>query len=64
MEIYNKYKPFIYSGLIAGLVFALIMLGFDYYNDEPFSLFKFLMHFVFFGIFNSYLAYRKHKKDN
>lgn len=62
MAFYTKNKPFILSALISGLAFALIMFGFDYYNEEPFSLFKFVLYFVFFGAFNGYMSYRKHKK--
>lgn len=64
MSFYSKNKAFINSGLISGLVFALIMLGFDYYNQKSFSAIKFVTHFVLFGLFNGYMAYRKYKKDN
>lgn len=64
MEFYTKYKTFIILGLVSGLVFALIMAGWDSYKEQPFSALKFGLHFVFFGAFNGYMSYRKHKKIN
>ena len=63
MSFINRNKVFIRSGIISGLVFALIMAGFDYFKDQPFSVLRFAMHSVFFGLFNGYMAYRKFKKD-
>jgi len=63
MSFINRNKVFIRSGIISGFVFALIMAGFDYFKDQPFSVLKFMMHFVLFGLFNGYMAYRKFKKD-
>jgi len=63
MNFYSRNKVFVNSALVSGLVFALIMAGFDYYKEQPFSLIKFAVHFVLFGAFNGYMAYRKHKKQ-
>ena len=63
MSAITKNKPFILSGILSGFVFALFMSGFDYFNDQPFLFIKFVMNFVFFGLFNGYMVYRKNKKD-
>ena len=58
-------KKYILSGLISGLVFALIMAGWDYYKELPFSAIKFIAHLVLFAALNGYLTYRRdHKKLN
>ena len=64
MNFYTRNKAFVNAGLISGLLFALVMAGFDYFREQPFSLLKFALHFVLFGAFNGYMAYRKHKKEN
>ncbi len=63
MRFINRNIVFIRSGIVSGLVFALITASFDYFNDQPFSVLKFAMHSVFFGLFNGYMVYRKFKKD-
>ena len=41
-------KVFIKSGLLSGLIYAILMAGFNYYDGEPFKIFKFL--FLFFSL--------------
>lgn len=52
---------FLISGLVSGLVFALLMALFDYYNEEPFSLWKFLFFFIIMGLLNGYPQYRAYR---
>lgn len=44
-------KTIVITGGINGLLFALFMAGFDYFNGDSFSILKFLFHFMFFGFF-------------
>ncbi|MFC0604389.1 hypothetical protein [Winogradskyella pulchriflava] len=44
-------RKIIINGIINGLAFALLMAGYDYFTDEPFSFSKFIFHFVTFGFF-------------
>jgi hypothetical protein len=46
-------KSGIVFGLITGLGFACIMAGFDFYDNKPFNILKFIFHFLFFGLFQS-----------
>lgn len=55
-------KKIILTGLISGIVFALLMAGWDYYKEVPFSVLKFIIHFVLFALFNGYMSYRTEKK--
>jgi hypothetical protein len=64
MSFIKKNKTFLKLGLISGIVFALVMIGLDYFMDRPFSLLKFILHFVLFGAFNAYMAYWRVKKEN
>ena len=43
-------KTKIKSGLLAGLIFTILMAGFDYSKGQDFSIFKFIFHFLFFGL--------------
>ncbi|MFD2550961.1 hypothetical protein ACFSQP_03935 [Bizionia sediminis] len=62
-QFIEKNKSYIKLGLISGVMFALVMATFDYYMGRPFSIIKFAAHFVLFGLFNGYMAYRKVKKE-
>ncbi|PCI34929.1 MAG: hypothetical protein COB60_05260 [Flavobacteriaceae bacterium] len=53
----------IISGVLSGLIFAVLMAGFDYYDAENFSVVKFIFHAVFFGFFMGILAKDKRKKS-
>ncbi|APY00234.1 hypothetical protein [Lacinutrix venerupis] len=56
-------KKRILTGVFSGLIYSLVMAGFDYYTNEPFSLLKFIFHFVFFGLFMGIaLRYTNKKK--
>lgn len=57
-------KKYIITGLISGLVFAILLAGWDYYKQNPFSVLKFVIHTVVFGAFNGYMTYRKEKNVN
>lgn len=63
MSFFEKNKTYIKLGVISGLLFAMIMVAFDYFMDREFLLWKFALHFVLFGFFNAYMAYRKVKKE-
>jgi hypothetical protein len=52
------------AGLISGFVFAGIMALFDLYNQKPFSLWKFILFFLWMGAFNGFLQYRAQRKLN
>ena len=47
----------IVGGLFGGIVYALIMAGFDYATGENFSMKKFILGGTFFGIFQGAIAY-------
>ncbi|MBU2929985.1 hypothetical protein [Winogradskyella psychrotolerans] len=47
-------KKRIISGITSGLLYALLMAGYDYFTDVPFSILKFILHSVFFGLVMSY----------
>ena len=51
------------SSLIAGIVFAGITVGFDYYNGHDFSLFRFIFNFLWFGLFMGLLNGYNPKKN-
>ena len=44
-------KKNIRSAVIRGLLFAIGMALFEYFDGSIFNIFKFLFHFVFFGSF-------------
>ncbi|GAA4281873.1 hypothetical protein [Gaetbulibacter aestuarii] len=53
----------IIGGIISGLVYAAIMAGFDYYEDNSFNLKIFMLNFVLFGLFMGlYTTFRLRKK--
>lgn len=56
-------KKRIIGGLISGLCFALIMAAFDYFDNNPFSLPKFLFYALFFGFFMSFAFRHKGTKN-
>ena len=58
-------KHTVIIGLISGFSFAIIMALFDYSDKEPFSIFKFLFHFTFFGLIQALIdRYLFSKKQN
>jgi hypothetical protein len=56
-------KAFIKTFLIAGIVYASIMAGFDYADGQEFKPYKFLFSFLFFGLFMGYIFRNGHKKQ-
>lgn len=56
-------KAFLKTFLVAGIVYASLMAGFDYADGEGFKIYKFLFHFFFFGLFMGFLARYSHKKQ-
>jgi hypothetical protein len=56
-------KAFIKTFLVAGIVYASIMAGFDYADGQEFKLYKFVFSFLFFGLFMSYIFRNGHKKQ-
>ncbi|UMB55113.1 hypothetical protein MKD41_06455 [Lutibacter sp. A64] len=52
------------SGLLAGFIYALLMAGYDYSNEQDFRLLKFIINLVFFGLFMGILAFYSNKKKN
>ncbi|OBX21455.1 MULTISPECIES: hypothetical protein [Bizionia] len=63
MSFFEKNKTYIKLGVISGIMFALVMVAFDYFMEREFSILKFALHFVLFGCFNAYMAYRKVQKE-
>ena len=51
------------AGLISGLVYALIMAGFDYYEDQQFYLKKFIVNFLVIGLFMGFYTIYKLRKQ-
>lgn len=52
------------TGLLSGIAFASLMAGYDYFTDTPFSILKFLFHFMFFGLFMGIAVKYSAKKSN
>ena len=44
-------KSIIMGGVVGGVVYASIMVGFDYSDGQDFKIWKFIFHTSFFGIF-------------
>jgi len=56
-------KAFIKTFLIAGIVYASLMAGFDYADGQEFKLYKFVFSFLFFGLFMGFIFRNGHKKQ-
>ena len=56
-------KVFIKTFLVAGIVYASLMAGFDYADGQEFKLYKFVFSFLFFGLFMGYIFRNGHKKQ-
>ena len=50
-------KKFVFAGIVSGLLGAGGMALYDHYNQQSFSIWKFVMFFLIIGILNSYLQY-------
>ncbi len=58
----KKLKTRIIYGLVTGLGFACIMAGFDYYDDKPFNVLKFIFYFISFGLLQTaFIRFRPEK---
>lgn len=56
-------KSIIKSGLFSGIVYAGIMVGFDYSDGQGFKLWKFIFNASFFGIFMALMTRYNLKKQ-
>lgn len=59
-----NYKIAFLNGLVQGVVFAIVMALFDMWKSEPFSIFKFVLHFLGFGIIMVISHIYKQKKTH
>ena len=61
-------KQSILAGFISGLVYALIMAGFDYYEDKSFHVTTFFVNFlvlgVIMGVYTAFKLRRQAKKND
>jgi len=57
-------KSELIGGLIAGLVYAILMAGFDYSEGEEFKIWKFLFNLFFFGGFMAFMTRYNLKKQS
>jgi len=61
-----KYKSIV-SGLTAGVIYAVIMAGYDYSDGQNFRIWRFVVNFlylgIFMGLFNYYMLKRNKKKS-
>ena len=52
-------KKSLKAGLIAGIVFAVISVGFDCYDGQDFRVWRFIFNFlcsgIFFGLYTRYI---------
>ena len=65
MDLKNKQTKAILIGtLIGGLVYTGLMTLFDYSSKQDFSIGKFLVNFIFFGIFLGWLIHYNIKKQS
>jgi len=63
MSFFSDNKSYIKVGVISGVVFTLIMVGFNYFMEREFLIWKTAFYLVGFGGFNGYMAYRRVKKE-
>lgn len=47
-------------GVISGSIFAILMAAFDYFDDESFSLIKFTVNLLVFGVVMAIVFRYKH----
>jgi len=53
-------KTRIMFGIFSGMIYAIGMAVFDYIDNQPFHMLKFLYHFLIFGlIFASIITYKQ-----
>ena len=56
-------KSIIKGGLFGGIVYALVMLGFDFTIGENFNVWKFIFNLSSFGILMGFMTYYNLKKQ-
>lgn len=56
-------KSIITASLVSGIVYASIMAGFDYAQNQNFRVWMFAWNFIFFGTVMGFLVKHKHKKS-
>ncbi|NQX81550.1 MAG: hypothetical protein HRT66_06110 [Flavobacteriaceae bacterium] len=49
----NKKRKII-GGIIGGITYAMVMAGFDYLDNKDFSITKFILSLILFGLFMSF----------
>ncbi|MCK5856036.1 MAG: hypothetical protein KAG64_01025 [Bacteroidales bacterium] len=63
MKIKPEVKFFIIRFFLAGLVYASFMASFNYYEGDPFSIWRFVFNAIFFGGFMGVAGlYERRKK--
>lgn len=56
-------KIFIKSFLLSGVVYAGLMAGYNYVDGQEFNIWKFLFHFLVFGLFMGLISRYSHKRQ-
>ena len=62
MKIENL-KPQIIYGAVSGFVYATVLALIDYFNDQTFDFWKFVIGFSIFGLFMSFIMRLKKIKS-
>jgi hypothetical protein len=60
----NNKKQLIIRSLIGGFVYAGLMAGWDYHDNLPFSVWKFLFYLLFFGGSMGFFEYWQVRRKN
>ena len=60
----SRLKSLIIGGCVGGGVYAAIMAAFDYYDEQEFSLWKFVINFLIFGGFMTLTTWYSLKRAN
>lgn len=55
-------KLFLKTAILNGIPFAILMAGFQYWDEGTFNIYKFLFHFLGFGICMGLMARYNYKK--
>jgi len=60
----TQLKSILIGGLVGGIVYAVVMAGFDYYDGENFRIWRFVFNFLFFGTFTGFSTLYSLKKQS
>lgn len=60
----SRLKSLLIGGCVGGGVYAAIMAAFDYYDEQEFSLWKFVINFLIFGGFMTLTTWYSLKRAN